>query len=121
MARKLRGFGGRSFKKGGQNQLKEIMKLQEEFQQAMQRLEERLAEERVEGSAGGGAVRVIVTCDYKVVDVEYDEDVLEDKEMFKDLLIAAFNQALENVEVRRKELANEMLPNLGIGGMENLI
>ncbi len=117
MARKLRGFGGRSFKKS--QGMKNLMKLQEEFQKKMEELEARLEEEKVEATAGGGAVKVIVTCSYKVVDVEYDVDVVEDKDMFKDLLIAAFNQAIEMVETRRKELADENLPK--IGGLENLL
>ncbi len=119
MARKMRGFGGRNFRKPSQNQMKNLLKLQEEFQNAMAALEEKYESETVEASAGGGAVKVIVTCSYKVVDVEYDEDVVEDKDMFKDLLIAAFNQALEMVESRRKELADENLPK--IGGLENLL
>ena len=117
VARKLRGFGGRSFKKS--QGLKDLMKLQEEFQRKMEELEARLEEEKVEATAGGGAVKVIVTCGYKVVDVEYDEDVVEDKEMFKDLLIAAFNQAMEKVEERRRELTSEILPDMG--GIENLM
>ncbi len=119
MARKMRGFGGRSFRKPSQNQLKDLIKLQEEFQSAMAALEEKYETETVEASAGGGAVKVVMSCSYTVVDVEYDEDVVEDKDMFKDLLIAAFNQALEMVENRRKELADENLPK--IGGLENLL
>ncbi len=119
MAKKIRGFGGRNFRKPSQNQIKDLLKLQEEFQSAMSALEEKYENETVEASAGGGVVKVIVTCSYKVLDVEYDEDIVEDKDMFKDLLVAAFNQAMELVEKRRKELADENLPK--IGGLENLL
>ncbi len=117
--KKLKSIGGKSLKKGGS--LKDLAKLQEEFKKKMEELESSYSEETVTASAGGGAIKVIMTCDYKVSDIEYDEDVLEDKEMFKDLLIAAFNEAIELVEKRRKEMMENLMSEMGLGGLQGLL
>ncbi len=114
----MKGFGGRSLRKG--NDMKSLMKLQEEFQRKMEEVEKMYSEETVEASAGGGAVKITMKCDYSVEEIEFDEDLASDKEMFKDILIAAFNEALKLVEEKRKEIAERELSifgQLGLGGL----
>jgi len=116
--KKIKGFGGRSLKKGGS--MRDLLKMQEEFQRKMEEVERKYSEETVEVSAGGGAVKVIMSCDYNVVDIDYDEDAASDKEMFKDLLIAAMNKALQKVDEKRKEIAQNELSEFGLPGLGNL-
>jgi DNA-binding YbaB/EbfC family protein len=75
-------------------------------------LQARLAARTVEGSAGGGLVRITATGTGQLISVKIDPEVLagEDREMLEDLVAAAANQTL----ARAKELAaQEMQKELG--------
>lgn len=71
----------------------QLQKLQEQIQQ----MQEQLAEETVSASAGGGAVTITVTGNQVCRAVEIDPDLLKDAdvEMLQDLILTAFNNALE--------------------------
>jgi hypothetical protein len=73
--------------------MQQMQKLQEQLQQA----QEKLAEETVSYTAGGGAVKVVVTGDQRCLSVEIDPEVVKegDTEMLQDLLLTAFNGALD--------------------------
>jgi len=83
----------------------------------MEEVEGKYGEEIVEVTAGGGAVKVKMACDYRLVSLEYDTDILEDSEMFNDLLIAAINEALQEVGKKRKEIMEREMASIGL---ENL-
>lgn len=71
----------------------QLQKLQEQIEAA----QAQLANETVTATAGGGAVSVTVTGDQKCQSVVIDPDVLKDGdvEMVQDLLLTAFNSALD--------------------------
>lgn len=87
----------------------QFQKLQEQVQQ----VQAALAEETITASTGGGAVKVTVTGDQRCVAVEVDPELLKeaDAEMLQDLLLTAFNAALE----KSRELASERLGPLAGG------
>ena len=114
--KRMRGFGGRSYGRK-KSPMEQMLKLQEELQKKMEEMESRLAQETVEVSAGGGAVRLKMGCDYRVHEVSIDEDLASDVEMLQDLMVAAFNEAVEEVEERRKEISREMFGDLGMPGL----
>ncbi len=68
-----------------------------EAQAALQRAQEQLASQTVEGSAGGGAVRVTMTGEQKVQAIAIEPDVVDpdDVEMLEDLVMAAIHDASE--------------------------
>jgi DNA-binding YbaB/EbfC family protein len=79
--------------------LSQLMKQAQEMQANMQKAQEQLASLEVEGAAGGGMVKVIVTCKYEVRRVSIEDNLLrEDKDMLEDLIAAAFNDAYRKVE-----------------------
>jgi nucleoid-associated protein EbfC len=90
--------------------MNQLARLQEQLQLA----QAQLAEETVTGTAGGGAVKVTVTGDQRCTAIEIDPDILKDgdAEMVQDMLMAAFNNALE----ASRELAAERLGPL-TGGL----
>jgi nucleoid-associated protein EbfC len=102
-----KGFKGQ--KNNPMGMMGQIQKLQEQLQEA----QAKLADETVSGTAGGGAVKVTVTGDQRCTSVEIDPDLLKDgdAEMVQDLLMAAFNNALE----ASRELAAERLGPLAGG------
>ena len=83
--------------------LKQLQKVQQEMEQA----QAELADEVVEGTAGGGVVTARVKGDSTVESITIDASVVdpEDTEMLGDLITAAVNEALRNA----KELAAERL------------
>lgn len=117
MAKKFRGLGGRSFSPKNMNKLlKEAQKMQEEFQKGMEELERKLEEFEVEKSVGGGVVTIKMNGHYKVRSIKIDPDLIEeDLEMLNDLLIAAFNDAADEVKRIRDEEMKKINP--GIDGL----
>ncbi|GAB4500122.1 MAG: YbaB/EbfC family nucleoid-associated protein [Anaerolineales bacterium] len=79
---------------GGQaGMMQQLQKLQQELMSA----QEKLADEQVSGTAGGGVVQVTVTGDQRCVAIKIDPAVLQDAdvEMLQDLILTAFNVALD--------------------------
>jgi len=95
---------------GGQGgMMAQFQKLQEQLQAA----QAQLAEETVTATAGGGAVTITVTGDQQCRSVVIEPSVLQDGdvEMLQDLLLTAFNNALD----KSRELAAERLGPLAGG------
>ena len=84
--------------------LGDMMKQAQQMQEQMAKLQEEMANKVVEGQAGAGLVKVIMTGRHDVKKVEVDTSLLEeDKEMLEDLLAAAVNDAVRRVEDANKE------------------
>lgn len=74
-----------------------IKKLQNDLQSRVEKVNTEMDEKTVEGSAGGGVVRVVVTGNRELKSVEIGPEAIDpdDPEMLQDLVMAATNQALE--------------------------
>jgi DNA-binding YbaB/EbfC family protein len=80
-------------------QLAGLMKQAQQMQETMRKMQESLATVEVEGQAGAGMVKVVMTCRYDVKRVAIDPSLLaDDKEMLEDLVAAAVNDAVRRVE-----------------------
>ncbi len=74
------------------------------MQENMKRVQEQLGEMEVEGQAGSGLVKVVMTCKHDVRRVSIDPRLLaDDREMLEDLVAAAFNDAARRVEATVQE------------------
>ena len=70
----------------------QLMKQAQAMQENMQKLQDELANEQVEGQAGGGMVRITGNCKHEIVRVELEPGLLsEDKDLVEDLVAAAIN------------------------------
>ena len=86
------------------NQLAGLMKQAQQMQESMKRAQEELARTEVEGQAGAGLVKVVMTCRHDVKKVSIDPSLLsEDRDMLEDLIAAAFNDAVRRVEATTQE------------------
>lgn len=75
-----------------------LMKQAQQMQQNMQKAQAELATVEVEGVAGAGAVKVIMTCAHEVRRVCLDDSVVsDDKEMLEDLIVLALNDAMKKI------------------------
>src|SRR5437773_8383376 len=81
------------------NQLAGLMKQAQQMQENLKRAQEELARTEIEGQAGAGLVKIVMTCRYDVRRVSIDPSLLgEDKDMLEDLVAAAMNDAVRRVE-----------------------
>ena len=80
-----------------------LMKQAQMMQDNMKKAQEQLATIEVEGQAGGGMVKVTMTCRNDVKRVSIDPTVMDDKEMLEDLLAAAVNDAVRKAEATSQE------------------
>jgi len=100
--------------KGG---LGNIMKQAQRMQETMQKAQQELAEMEVTGQAGGGLVSVVMTGRHDVKRVGIDDSLLkEDKEMLEDLLAAAVNDAVRQVESTTQEKMAGLTSGMGLPG-----
>jgi len=98
--------------KGG---LGNMMKQAQQMQANMQKAQEEIASLEVTGQAGGGMVSVTMTGRHDVKRVKIDDSVFEDdKEMLEDLLAAAVNDAVRQVEKETQERYSGMTSGLGL-------
>ena len=86
------GFGG-GF--GGGNQMQNLMKQAQKMQEGMQKAQEELEDAIIEGTAGGGLVKVSVNGKKVVKGIEISPDAVDtdDITMLEDLIVAALNDA----------------------------
>lgn len=96
----------------------------QEMQKKLQEAQEKLAEITAEGEAGAGMVKAKVNGKHQVLAIEIDAELMkpEDKEMLQDLMVAAVNKAMENVEEQSKSFMQKstegLMPNIpGLGNL----
>jgi nucleoid-associated protein EbfC len=93
--------------------LNALLQQAQKMQQDMLEAQEKLKDERVEASAGGGMVKVVMTGDLELKSLAIDPDAVdpEDVEMLQDMVMAAVNEALRQaMELQSKAT--------GMGGMD---
>jgi hypothetical protein len=88
----------------------ELLKNLQSFQSRMNEVQERMAQIRVTGSAGGDMVRIEMTGALSVTRVTIVKEAVDpnDVEMLQDLVLAAFSDALAKVKDKMKEEASSM-------------
>jgi len=100
--------------KGG---LGNIMKQAQRMQESMQKAQEELANMEVTGQAGGGLVSVVMNGRHDVKRVSIDESLLkDDKDMLEDLVAAAVNDAVRQVESTTQEKMSGLTAGMGLPG-----
>lgn len=89
-----------------------------EMQTKLKETQENLDKITAEGESGGGMVKAVVNGRKKIISVVIEESLMtpQDKEMVQDLVVAAINIALQNVELKSneeiKKTTEGMMPNI---------
>lgn len=83
--------------KGGYNS---VVRQAQKLQSRLSKLQEELAERTVEAQVGGGLVKVTINGNREVVGLSVAPEVIdpEERDSLEDLLVAAFNEAIKNVQ-----------------------
>lgn len=94
--------------------IQKMMQQAQQVQFKMQELQELLKDIEVNGEAGGGLVKVLMTCDGRVKAIDVSEGAIEDKETMEDLIVAAVNNATEAKEERVQEETAKIMEGMGL-------
>jgi DNA-binding YbaB/EbfC family protein len=93
-----------------------------DMEERQKEMRQKLAEIMVEGTAQGGAVKVVANANREITDIRIDREKLdwEDVEMVQDLVLDATNKALAAAAAKEAEATQEMVKNMLPPGMGNL-
>jgi DNA-binding YbaB/EbfC family protein len=92
-----------------------LMKQAQQMQQNMQKAQAELATVEVEGQAGSGMVKVVMTCGHEVRRVSLDDSLLsDDKEMLEDLIVLALNDAMKKAEATTQQRMGAFTAGMGL-------
>ncbi len=96
-----------------------LAKMAQQMQADMARVERELNELHIEGSAGGGAVKAVVTGKRDLVSITIDPGVVDpdDVEMLQDLVLAAVTEALASARQVEEERMARVAGGFRIPGM----
>ncbi|WP_202081417.1 YbaB/EbfC family nucleoid-associated protein [Caldalkalibacillus salinus] len=95
--------------------MKQVQKLQKQMQEA----QEKLKEKTVEGTAGGGMVTVTANGHKEILDIKISEEAVDpdDVEMLQDLVLAAMNDALKQVDELVQEDMGKYTGGMNLPGL----
>ena len=99
-----------------QPNMNQMMKQVQQMQAEMTEAQEKLKEEVVEASAGGGMVKAKMSGDLRLLELAIDPEAIdpEDPELLQDMVLAAVNEAIRAAQ----ELAASKMGNVaGLGGL----
>ena len=96
-----------------------IQQMMKQAQQMQERLQKQMAEMRIEATAGGGMVTVVVTGHKQLHQIKIDPEVVskDDVEMLQDLILAAVNDAHRKVDEALASQMQGMMGGLRLPGM----
>jgi DNA-binding YbaB/EbfC family protein len=96
-------------------QIAGLMRQAQQMQENMKKAQDALADLMVEGAAGGGLVKVTMSCKYDVKRVVIDPSLFDDdRDMIEDLVAAAFNDAQRKAEATSQEKMSAVTAGLSL-------
>ena len=98
------------------NNFNDMMKKAQEMQKKMQEIQDSLSNLEVEGTSGGGIVKIIMNCKNEVKKIDIDPSIIknDEKEVMEDLIIAALNDAKSKAEEKSQEEMKKLTGGLGL-------
>ena len=111
MAKRGNGFPGGGIPGNMNNLMKQAQRMQRQMEESQKELETK----EFTAKAGGGAVSVTVTGAKVIKSVEISKEVVDpdDVEMLQDLIVAATNEALSQVDEENSKVMGKMTGGLG--------
>tara|TARA_B100000745_G_scaffold298889_1_gene248459 strand:- start:166 stop:492 length:327 start_codon:yes stop_codon:yes gene_type:complete len=96
--------------------IQQIMDQAKAMQIEMQKMQDKLGEVEVTGEAGGGLVKVTMTCKGQAKKVELDESVVDtsDIDTLQDLIVASINDAKKKADETLADETKKMMTKMGL-------
>ncbi|HYI67605.1 MAG TPA: YbaB/EbfC family nucleoid-associated protein [Candidatus Limnocylindrales bacterium] len=100
----------------------QIAKMAQQVQAQMAQAQDELKETTLEVTAGGGAVRVVITGAQEVRHVQIDPSAVDadEVEMLQDLVMSAMNEAIGRSKELERERMSSIAGGMGLPGMPGL-
>ena len=97
-----------------------IMKQAQAMQKKMEEEQAKLAAEEVEGTSGGGMVKLVLNGKFEMKKLNLDKSLLdpEETDVLEDLIVAAYNDAKGKVDAKMQESMSAMTGGLNLGGLK---
>lgn len=104
---------------GGPQNMNAMIRQAQKMQTLMQEKQAELAEREFKASAGGGAIEVAANGKKEILSINIQPDVVdpEDIEMLQDLIIAAVNETLRNIDEVTNAEMDKITGGLNVPGM----
>lgn len=114
---KYKGFAG-----AGMNQkqnMNSVIKQAQKMQEEMERIQQETEAEQVEATAGGGAVKVVVSGKKEIVSIKIDPDAVDpdDVETLEDMVMAAVNEGIGKADELMAERMGAITGGMNIPGL----
>ena len=95
------------------------MKMMQQMQARLEKIQQELEETEVEGTAGGGVVKVTVNGLRTVKNIKIDPEAVdpEDMEILEDMILAAINEAMTSAESLSQEKMGALTGGMNIPGL----
>ena len=91
-----------------------MQQVMRQAQQMQDKLQQEIAQIKVEATAGGGMVTVHMDGQKNLLSVKIDPEVAGDVEMLQDMVVAACNEAVKKVDAETKQKMGGMLGGMGL-------
>lgn len=97
-----------------------LMKQAQMMQKKMQEEQAKLAEEVVEGTSGGGMVKISLNGKFAMTKISIDKTLVnpDDVEVLEDLITAAYNDAKDKIEAKMNESMSSLTGGLNLNGLK---
>ena len=94
-----------------------LMKQYQKMQKKLEETQEELAKKEYTGPAGGGAVKIVISGEKKVLKVSLNKDAVdpEDVETLEEMIALAANQALTEIEKDSSQEMGRLTGGMGLG------
>tara|TARA_Y100000816_G_C25999938_1_gene522453 strand:- start:139 stop:459 length:321 start_codon:yes stop_codon:yes gene_type:complete len=97
------------------NNFTDMLSKAKAMQEKMREAQEQIKKMEVEGMSGGNLVKVILTGDYEIKSIEITDPAKnENQEIINDLIIAAYNNAKENLKKKSAEELSKLTGGLNL-------
>jgi DNA-binding YbaB/EbfC family protein len=94
--------------------MQQIMRQAQKMQKQMEQLQEEAALEVLEVSSGGGMVKVKMNGKQEIQSIDIEDEVLSDKEVLQDLIVAAVNEATRRTQSLMQSKMQKLTGGLGL-------
>jgi nucleoid-associated protein EbfC len=103
----------------GNGNMQNMMKQMQKMQKKMEEAQVKLGEEKIEGTAGGGIVSVVVSGHKEVLDVTIKPEAVDpdDIDMLQDLVLTAINDALKKADELSNNTMGQFTKGMNLPGM----
>ena len=97
------------------NNFSDMLSKAKDMQKRMKEAQDQIKKMEVEGVSGGNLVRVVLSGDYELKSIQISENAKkENQEIINDLIIAAYNNAKENLKKKSAEELSKITGGLNL-------